>query len=203
MFDTRMILLEEIISRSLTRVGLKFDGWPKMFSILTVSEKLTFFFLLSSLFSCNRSICFGTSVGLHMGNFDFYLFLFLYAAVSPAVRNGKLWALKENESILGFPIARLISEWPLSTVLVEALKQKRLEKQARKTVYREKKVVAKAYISPCTLTMLVPWLIQIDYDTFWSQDLISDSPYCLPYNSYDVSLENLVRICLLDLVLIS
>ena len=91
MFDTRMILLEEIISQSLTRVnGLKFDGWPKMFSILTVSEKLTFFFLLSSLFSCNRSICFGTSVGLHMGNFDFYLFLFLYAAVSPAIRNGKL-----------------------------------------------------------------------------------------------------------------
>ena len=45
-----------------------------------------------------------------MGNFDFYLFLFLYAAVSPAIRNGKLWALKENESILGFPIARPISE---------------------------------------------------------------------------------------------
>ena len=79
-----------------------------------------------------------------MGNFDFYLFLFLYAAVSPATRNGKLWALKENGSILKFPIARLISEWPLSTVLVEALKQKRLEKQARKTVYREKKVVAEA-----------------------------------------------------------
>ena len=90
MFDTRVILLGEIISWSLTRVGLKFDGWPKMFSILTVSEKLTFFFLLSSLFSCNRSVCFGTSVGLHMGNFDFYLFLFLYAAVSPAIRNGKL-----------------------------------------------------------------------------------------------------------------
>ena len=161
------------------------------------------FFLLSFLFSCNRSVCFGTSVGLHMGNFDFYLFLFLYAAVSPAIRNGKLWALNENESILRFPIARLISEWPLSTVLVEALKQKRLKKQARKTVYRKKKVVAKAYISPCTFTMLVPWLIQNDYDTFWSQDLISDSPYCLPYNSYDVSLENLVRIYLLDLVLVS
>ena len=26
---------------------------------------------------------------------------------------------------------------------------------------------------------------------FHSQDLISNSPYCLPYNSYDVSLENL------------
>ena len=25
-----------------------------------------------------------------------------------------------------------------------------------------------------------------------SQDLISNSPYCLPYSSYDVSLENLV-----------
>ena len=25
-----------------------------------------------------------------------------------------------------------------------------------------------------------------------SQDLLSNSPYCLPYNSYDVSLENLV-----------
>ena len=25
-----------------------------------------------------------------------------------------------------------------------------------------------------------------------SQDLISTSPYCLPYSSYDVSLENLV-----------
>ena len=27
---------------------------------------------------------------------------------------------------------------------------------------------------------------------FHSQDLISNSPYCLPYNSYDVSSENLV-----------
>ena len=178
------------------------DG-QKCFQFLQLVKNWPFFFLLSSLFSCNRSICFGTSVGLHMGNFDFYLFLFLYVAVSPAIRNGKLWALNENESILGFHIARLISEWPLSTVLVEALKQKRLKKQARKTVYREKKVVAKAYISPCTFTMLVPWLIQIDYDTFWSQDLISDSPYCLPYNCYDVSLENLVRIYLLDLVLVS
>ena len=26
---------------------------------------------------------------------------------------------------------------------------------------------------------------------FHSQDLISNSPYCLPHNSYDVSLENL------------
>ena len=26
---------------------------------------------------------------------------------------------------------------------------------------------------------------------FNSQDLISNSPYCLPYNSYNVSLENL------------
>ena len=28
--------------------------------------------------------------------------------------------------------------------------------------------------------------------TFNSQDLISNSPYCLPYSSYEVSLENLV-----------
>ena len=28
--------------------------------------------------------------------------------------------------------------------------------------------------------------------TFHSKDLIDNSPYCLPYNSYDVSLENLV-----------
>ena len=28
--------------------------------------------------------------------------------------------------------------------------------------------------------------------TIHSKDLISNSPYCLPYNSYDVSLENLV-----------
>ena len=27
---------------------------------------------------------------------------------------------------------------------------------------------------------------------FLSQDLISNSPYCLPYNIYDLSLENLV-----------
>ena len=27
---------------------------------------------------------------------------------------------------------------------------------------------------------------------FLSQDLISNSPYCLPYNTYDLSLENLV-----------
>ena len=27
---------------------------------------------------------------------------------------------------------------------------------------------------------------------FNSQDFISNSPYCLPYNSYDVNLENLV-----------
>ena len=27
---------------------------------------------------------------------------------------------------------------------------------------------------------------------FNSQDLTSNSPYCLPYNSYDVNLENLV-----------
>ena len=28
--------------------------------------------------------------------------------------------------------------------------------------------------------------------TLNSQDLISNSPYCLPYNCYDVNLENLV-----------
>ena len=28
--------------------------------------------------------------------------------------------------------------------------------------------------------------------SFRSQDFISNSPYCLPYNSYDVSSENLV-----------
>ena len=32
----------------------------------------------------------------------------------------------------------------------------------------------------------------IQWPTFHSKDLISNSPYCLPYNSYDVSLENLV-----------
>ena len=32
----------------------------------------------------------------------------------------------------------------------------------------------------------------IQQPTFHSKDLISNSPYCLPYNSYDVSLENLV-----------
>ena len=29
-------------------------------------------------------------------------------------------------------------------------------------------------------------------ETFFSQDLISNSPYCLPYKSYDVGSENLV-----------
>ena len=29
-------------------------------------------------------------------------------------------------------------------------------------------------------------------EPFFSQDLISNSPYCLPYKSYDVSSENLV-----------
>ena len=29
-------------------------------------------------------------------------------------------------------------------------------------------------------------------EPFFSQDLISNSPYCLPYNSYDVGSENLV-----------
>ena len=53
---------------------------------------------------------------------------------------------------------------------------------------------------------------------FHSQDLISNSPFCLPYNSYDVSSENLLLdqllipwltfvffliTCLLDIVLIS
>ena len=55
---------------------------------------------------------------------------------------------------------------------------------------------------------------------FHSQDLISNSPFCLPYNSYDVSSDNLVLdqllipgplltfvffliTCLLDIVLIS
>ena len=41
---------------------------------------------------------------------------------------------------------------------------------------------------------------------FNTQDLISNSPYCLPYTSCDVSLENLVLdqliTCLLDIVLI-
>ena len=52
---------------------------------------------------------------------------------------------------------------------------------------------------------------------FNSQDFISNSPYCLPYSSYDVNLENLVLdqpiipqlivyfiliTCLLDIVLI-
>ena len=32
----------------------------------------------------------------------------------------------------------------------------------------------------------------IQQPTFHSKDLIGNSPYCLPYNSYDVSLENLV-----------
>ena len=29
-------------------------------------------------------------------------------------------------------------------------------------------------------------------EPFHSQDLLSNYPYCLPYNSYDVSLENMV-----------
>ena len=29
-------------------------------------------------------------------------------------------------------------------------------------------------------------------EPFHSQDLLSKFPYCLPYNSYDVSLENMV-----------
>ena len=32
----------------------------------------------------------------------------------------------------------------------------------------------------------------IQRPTFHAKDLISNFPYCLPYNSYDVSLENLV-----------
>ena len=32
----------------------------------------------------------------------------------------------------------------------------------------------------------------ICFECFYSLDLISNSPYCLSYNSYDVSLENLV-----------
>ena len=32
----------------------------------------------------------------------------------------------------------------------------------------------------------------IQQPTFHSKDLICNFPYCLPYNSYDVSLENLV-----------
>ena len=37
-------------------------------------------------------------------------------------------------------------------------------------------------------------LVLCYHNTFppYSQDLISNSPYYLPYNSYDVSLENLV-----------
>ena len=31
-----------------------------------------------------------------------------------------------------------------------------------------------------------------DMQTFHSQDLVNNSPYCLPYNSHDVSLKNFV-----------
>ena len=46
----------------------------------------------------------------------------------------------------------------------------------------------------------------VHIELFNTQDLISNSPYCLPYTSCDVSLENLVLdqliTCLLDIVLI-
>ena len=83
MFDTRMILLEEIISRSLTRVnGLKFDGWPKMFSILTVSEKLTFFFSFLPYFPVTGPFVLEpvwdfTWATLTFTFFSFYMLLFL------------------------------------------------------------------------------------------------------------------------------
>ena len=43
-------------------------------------------------------------------------------------------------------------------------------------------------------TVLLLWKGKINQllNPFHSQDLISNSPYCLPYNSYDVSSENLV-----------
>ena len=44
-------------------------------------------------------------------------------------------------------------------------------------------------------TLSFPW-------PFHSQDLFSNSPYCLPYHSYDVSLENLVLDHLITLQLI-
>ena len=46
----------------------------------------------------------------------------------------------------------------------------------------------------------------VHIELFNTQDLINNSPYCLPYTSCDVSLENLVLdqliTCLLDIVLI-
>ena len=33
---------------------------------------------------------------------------------------------------------------------------------------------------------------ETNYSPFKSQDLIINSPYCLPYSSYDVNLEDLV-----------
>ena len=46
----------------------------------------------------------------------------------------------------------------------------------------------------------------VHIELFNTQDLISNSPYCLPYTSCDVSLENLVLdqliTCLLHIVLI-
>ena len=48
--------------------------------------------------------------------------------------------------------------------------------------------------------------LAVHIELFNTQDLISNSPYCLPYTSCDVSLENLVLdqliTCLLDIVLI-
>ena len=82
MFDTRIILLGEIISWSLTRVGFKFDGWPKIFSILTVSEKLTFFFFFLPYFPVTGPFVLEpvwdfTWATLTFTFFSFYMLLFL------------------------------------------------------------------------------------------------------------------------------
>ena len=79
MFDTRMILLGEIISWSLTRVnGLKFDGWPKMFSILIVSFFFSFlpYFPVTGPFVLEPVWDF-TWATLTFTFFSFYMLLFL------------------------------------------------------------------------------------------------------------------------------
>ena len=41
-------------------------------------------------------------------------------------------------------------------------------------------------------------IFDLSFQPFSSQDLLSNSPYCLPYNSHDFTLENLVLIELIN-----
>ena len=70
-----------------------------------------------------------------------------------------------------------------------------LSELCRQEVAMETYLLPRQLLSSPVITFAPPAL---QYLLFHPKDLIRNSPYCLPYNSYDVTLENLV----LDLLII-